>query len=81
MVVNIGFGAINVNAQRRNASISVGETSQGAWSSHEKKNFGYGMPFGINNQFNIVNNISDFDAVDTPIQDSDFIQPNQNQTA
>jgi hypothetical protein len=81
MVVNIGFATINVNGQRRNASITVGENSQGAWSAHEKKNYGYGILFGVNTQVNIVNTISDLDGVDAPIRDNDFVQSNQNQSA
>jgi hypothetical protein len=81
MVINIGFAAINVNGQRRNASITVGENSQGAWSAHEKKNYGYGILFGVNTQVNILNTISDLDGVDAPIKDNDFVQSNQNQSA
>jgi hypothetical protein len=81
MVVNIGFAAINVNGQRRNASVTVGENSQPAWSAHEKRNLGYGILFGLNTQVNILNTISDVDGVDAPIADNDFVQSNQNQSA
>lgn len=80
MVVNIGFGTLNVNAQRRDASISIGESNQSTWSAHSKRNFGYGMPFGMNTQFNIVNHISDVDGVDSPINDMDFSGSFENQT-
>lgn len=81
MVVNIGFAAINVNGQRRNASVTVGENAQPAWSAHEKRNLGYGILFGLNTQVNILNTISDVDVVDAPIADNDFVQSNQNQSA
>jgi hypothetical protein len=80
MSVNISFGSINVNAQETNATVSVGETSQVGWSAHSKNNFGTGMLFGINNSANIINNILDNDAVDSPIMDNDGMQPNQNQS-
>ncbi len=80
MSVNISFGTINVNAQDTNATVSIGENSQGGWSAHSKNNFGNGMLFGINNSANMINNIFDNDAVDSPITDNDGIQPNQNQS-
>jgi len=79
VAVNIGFGAINVNALNRNSSISVGEINQPGWSSHSKNNLGAGLLQG----FNMVNQIStilDNDVVDAPINDQDGIPGNQNQT-
>ncbi len=81
MSVNITFAAININAQDTDASLSVGENSQVAWSAHAKNNFGNGMLFGVNNTVNFLNNLYDLDGVDAPITDMDFVQANQNQTA
>lgn len=80
MAVNITFGSINVNAQETNATISIGESSQSGWSAHSKFNFGTGMLFGINNSWNIINNILDNDAVDSPIMDNDGLVSFQNQS-
>lgn len=80
MSVNITFGAINVNAQDTNATISIGETLQSGWSAHSKYNFGTGMLFGVNNSANIVNTILDNDAIDAPIMDNDGVQAGENQS-
>ncbi|MFC7391755.1 hypothetical protein [Scopulibacillus cellulosilyticus] len=80
MAVNINFGAINVNAQTRDGTVSVGENNQTGWSNHGKNNYGNGLLLGINFFANNLSNIIDNDVVDVPVNDQDGIPSNQNQT-
>lgn len=79
MAVNISFMSLNINAQYRNTTVSVGEAMQSAWSAHAKRNYGNGMLFGWNNSVNMVNGIMDNDPIDAPIVDSDALRSAQNQ--
>lgn len=80
MAVTISFVAINVNSQETNATVSIGENSQAAWTSHNKQNFGNGMFFGNTLTPNNWILISDNDVIDMPVNDNDITPSAQNQT-
>lgn len=79
MAVPIVFNSINVNALNINASISVGQNTQTNWDSHQKRNIGNGLFFGINYSLNTFNYIFDPDGFDALINDPDIVSSGQNQ--
>lgn len=79
LAVYINLIAINVNAQDKNATVSIGEVSQAGWTSHNKNNFGNGMFFGISAAPNNWVFIMDNDVLDMPVNDNDNVPSAQNQ--
>jgi len=79
VAISINFISIILNSQNTNATVSVGENLQSAWTSHNKKNFGNGFFFGPSASPNNLINIVDNDVVDMPVNDNDSQPAAQNQ--
>ncbi|MFZ5985644.1 MAG: hypothetical protein ACOYWZ_00760 [Bacillota bacterium] len=81
MAVPIVFNAINTVHINTSSMVSVGVNSQPGWSSHQKRNFGFGVPNGIN--WNTLGSscIIDTDVTDMPINNPTGNVSPQNQLA
>lgn len=71
MAISILFNMINVGAQQRNGTVSVGEIIQSGWTAHAKQNQGQAGIFGISSTVNFGSIIIDNDLIDSPIFDND----------
>ncbi|MCM3768482.1 hypothetical protein [Neobacillus niacini] len=79
MAIPIAIGAINVNHQDTNSSISVGENQLTGWSAHRKTNNGFAQQSGIITNTLNYTIIIDNDLSDGNILDPDFIPGAQAQ--
>ncbi|WP_442599902.1 hypothetical protein [Neobacillus sp. D3-1R] len=79
MALGIVVGAINVNSQNTNSTISVGENQMPGWAAHRKINNGIGAQMGI---FLTTGNgafILDTDAIDGQMNNANVSPSAQNQ--
>ena len=79
MAVPILFNAINTVQINTGSVIGVGVNSQPGWSSHQKRNFGFGTPVGANLNFIGSSFILDTDLNDMPINNPSVSIAPQNQ--
>ncbi|MFC7395290.1 hypothetical protein [Scopulibacillus cellulosilyticus] len=67
MTVNLSFGAINVNSQARNSTVSIGESNQPGWTYYGKSAYGIGFYIGLVKSQFVFGNVNDMDGIDNPI--------------
>ena len=81
MAVPIVFNAINSVHINTASMVSVGVNSQPAWSTHQKRIFGFGTPNGMNISTVVAAYIIDTDVADMPVNNPTGNISPQNQLA
>ncbi|QQZ08451.1 hypothetical protein [Heyndrickxia vini] len=80
MAIPFAIGAINVNSQNTNSTISVGQNQLPGWAAHRKINNGLGFQAGI--FFNMANGtvVIDTDVLDGQMNNANISPSAQGQT-